>query len=429
MFCSFAQRSFKRHSSVPRNLNNTSRELPSISACCHSMFAKLVTAVLLQLQLAATRSVPLSTDPPAGNAALLPPPATPKIVNSHLAQGTTLSGLFFISKDEVDRTYLNKDKQKQFVLADLVGPESSWAMQCQNVPTSDSMKQIAGYLDGARGAKGLAMKNWQFEPVTFDMRGESRWKDTTFSQSRKYTQAGKARKPTWASYRSITSYTDKVFILMDFQSPEDVNTGGDEEEDLAIEDLPPLHRLSDIAYLDYARGFQYPDKESPNSEHSSTPSSWFLLKNVGGNEETADRQQDLSVISWCLSLHNLQLQPWPGTTFPIGSKCFKAILGTYPSYEIAGFLIEHKYRFPEAALASVTVFSEDDGVSLLWFGGKLDLRALKFAGKVNEGYEKVNVGKLEFPYPLIPEKVGQEQAQVTTLPFRGKKRPASEISE
>lgn len=61
-------------------------------------------------------------------------------------------------------------------------------------------------------------------------------------------------------------------------------------------------------------------------------------------------------------------------TFPIGSYCYFAILGTPTSQAFARMLINHKYRFGPSAMGSVTVWGSGvvnvDGLetpSLLWW--------------------------------------------------------------
>lgn len=86
------------------------------------------------------------------------------------------------------------------------------------------------------------------------------------------------------------------------------------------------------------------------------PPTWFLLKDVYGPRDT------LAVITRCLRYHGWtdpHMPLWQDRmTFPIGSACYDAILGTQNSAGLAWFLIEHKFKYDITTLASVTICSD-----------------------------------------------------------------------
>lgn len=160
-------------------------------------------------------------------------------------------------------------------------------------------------------------------------------------------------------------------------------------------------RWYDVAFLHYAQG--YGVRETANQVHPNRQRKaplWFLIKDMQGPQEA------LSVVAWCLMGAGMPAATaWPGTTFPIGSTCFEALLSSSVGAEIAMFLITHKYRFGVAVLGSVTIFSDGEGkeLNILWWATDDDLEALRVGKEDNRRFEFVNpltAGSAEAPFPI-----------------------------
>lgn len=157
------------------------------------------------------------------------------------------------------------------------------------------------------------------------------------------------------------------------------------------------------------------------------PPKWFLIQKTAGPPET------LSVITSCLRRYGWGLNDLPEwanrvwaleksishwtladkvqVTFPIGTDCYNAILGTPNSVAAAMFLITHRNRLLPRVLASVTVYGSGmhnpngfEYPNLLWFAGHLD-RCVLEPKSDNERWQRNNPGDndvTKFPHRLRP---------------------------
>ncbi|KAF2168947.1 hypothetical protein M409DRAFT_20961 [Zasmidium cellare ATCC 36951] len=171
-----------------------------------------------------------------------------------------------------------------------------------------------------------------------------------------------------------------------------------------------------VLYEQTAKEFGFHPLQSETT--IARPPRWIVINEVDEVPET------LEVVKWCLSLRlppgfNAYPRWVDRQTFPIGSHCHAALLGTANSYGLAMYYLTHKFRFRNWVLASVTIFSNGDvgrngeTPTLIWWverGGNYGhsdarVRSVRDRNKQadmdwNARPDDNNPGVLEYPWPM-----------------------------
>lgn len=267
----------------------------------------------------------------------------------------------------------------KFALNDALGQKSGWKRTTEDTGVDPTTH--APYLIGLDNVEGFQTVN----KITM----KQAWVHSTFTQEKRYTRmingAPRWQQPTFAVHEQISSGAPAagVIIILNALDPKfmvGVRTG----QTLPDEVLPEVGSWSDVGYLEYGRIAHFPTFK-PDEALQGRPAlgrsapRWFIMPAVWGPLSS------LSVVSHCLFGSGLLALPtWENrVTYPIGSFCFEAILGTPHGTPLASFLITHKYRLGDVALGSVTIYGSGviglDGYelpSMLWWAGTVRTKAL-----------------------------------------------------
>ncbi|KAF2212892.1 hypothetical protein CERZMDRAFT_84494 [Cercospora zeae-maydis SCOH1-5] len=154
------------------------------------------------------------------------------------------------------------------------------------------------------------------------------------------------------------------------------------------EDETKLTRWSDVTFLQYGYlmttgelGVKTPNflKEAPEGTvptHKKGAPTWFLQHDIEVIDELTD------VVEFCLgTYHNWKLTSWPGVTFPTGSYCYDALLGTDSGSGVAMFFIRNRMTLGRGILGSVTVFEDKAGKTICFGGQRTTMRLLRSSGR------------------------------------------------
>ncbi|KAF1968726.1 hypothetical protein BU23DRAFT_258350 [Bimuria novae-zelandiae CBS 107.79] len=128
--------------------------------------------------------------------------------------------------------------------------------------------------------------------------------------------------------------------------------------DLPVDVYPPLHRWSDIAWLQLLTPSQSPSPSARSDTCVSAPPDLrFIIRYSIQNPTT------LAVIASILSARNIELLPaWPGLTFPLHAEIGKgyeegvALLGTPNGAGVAYLLAQHKAQLGAKEVRKVSLF-------------------------------------------------------------------------
>ncbi|KAF2168946.1 hypothetical protein M409DRAFT_52930 [Zasmidium cellare ATCC 36951] len=211
------------------------------------------------------------------------------------------------------------------------------------------------------------------------------------------------RPATGAVYETLINLGQEVMVVTSAYGPKYMSS-------LSTPDGKPLpeKQLSEGLFVHWG------DRARARLEATTfklDPPKWVLINQVQGPSDT------LGIVSRCLRRYGWatqQLPTWEDRiTFPIGTYCYSAILGTPNSNGIAMFLITHKFRLKTSTIASVTVYGSgsrngegQEVPSLLWYISKE--RSVRRFRNENEAYQENNPEDndiTEVPHRLQPQPV------------------------
>ncbi|PPJ59871.1 hypothetical protein CBER1_04947 [Cercospora berteroae] len=217
--------------------------------------------------------------------------------------------------------------------------------------------------------------------------------------------------PDELEYRNLLSGPNKMIISLLRESA----VIADADRDAQYE--TKLGRWSDVTFLSYGllvtageggemnKDFLNEAPEGYTPVHKRLAPIWFLQHEI----EVLDELDD--VVHFCLgTYHKWKLASWPGVTFPIGSFCYLALLGTETGSELAMFFVRHRMAIGRAIFGSVTVFKDKSGkTNLLWWAAYDDTMVERLALEMNVKNSQGNDAARRlanpadaFPYPLTP---------------------------
>lgn len=295
-----------------------------------------------------------------------------------VARGCHLTNLMFQTQAQVVAQYPNNGVSK-FITGDALGSSSMWK---RNTDVNFDPDIAYRYLFDLNDVEGFQSRT--------RIKRDQQWVLSSYKQDRPYSRLRGAANvfqdrvdhmPTYGFHEQVTSTTVNaaVIIILNAWDPAFMTGYRNNGVVAADDDLPEVGYWSDIGFIEFSRlghfGFTSPEDfaeaDPPRRGAFRRPPKWILVPLVWGPNPT------LTVISHCLISYGLTSIPtWENrVTFPIGSFCFEAILGTQHGTSLAWFLINHKYRFGKATLLSVTIFGSGavspvngyDIPSMLWY--------------------------------------------------------------
>lgn len=178
--------------------------------------------------------------------------------------------------------------------------------------------------------------------------------------------------------------------------------------------LPELQHWSDITFIDYAKLLQI--SPAPNTLGLSNPighPKWIMARGISRSIEA------LKLISYCVKTYTgeTKIPDWPGTTFPIGTYCYNALMGINIGKAIGAFLVTHKQRYAVRksldsllTVDSITIFTMPEDVeedvqrpSLLFHIRQVSAIKDIYTTHSRAGLETPGsgIGK-QFPFPMEP---------------------------
>ncbi|GIZ49149.1 hypothetical protein CKM354_001218500 [Cercospora kikuchii] len=217
--------------------------------------------------------------------------------------------------------------------------------------------------------------------------------------------------PDELEYRNLLSGPNKMIISLLRES----SVIADADRDAQYE--TKLGRWSDVTFLSYGllvtageggernKDFLNEAPEGYMPVQKKLAPTWFLQHDIEVLDELAD------VVEFCLgTYHKWKLASWPGVTFPIGSFCYLALLGTETGSELAMFFVRHRMAIGRAMFGSVTVFKDKSGkTNLLWWAAYDDAIVERLAlvmnvknSQGNDAARRLATPADAFPYPLAP---------------------------
>jgi hypothetical protein len=268
--------------------------------------------------------------------------------------GCHLTDLMFQSQADVVLQY-GQSIVSTFSFADATGYESGWT-RTEDAADFDP-RTIAPYLMGLQNVDDFT---GGYSPLT----PTQGWRRAMWEQDRPYSRpidgAQVAQVATLANHGQVSSWAQNagVIIVLNAFSPKFMSGGFGTRLPLPDNELPDVGLWSDIAFIEYAKlsNIRYwgPADSTPagQPQYNRAPPRWILISEVWGPVPS------LSMISHCVASYGLAgLPTWENRiTFPIGSVCFYVLMGVPHSSAVAWFLINHKYRFGQATVGSITVF-------------------------------------------------------------------------
>ncbi|KAM3414682.1 hypothetical protein BST61_g9840 [Cercospora zeina] len=314
----------------------------------------------------------------------------------YVHEGTTLLGLMSVEDAQCLEMYLSPFSVKDLHDENVGGWESLNNGQVKLEALQSAIPEL-GDLAGVQGFNSPDLK--------VDWADEELWIDETLSLVLPHGTA---------VYRNLMSGANKFIISMLSDSSK-IAIPDRLAQDVQKETT--TRRWSDVTFFQHGElmdfgDFGKPDKDflkvSPEGTipaHKKGAPTWFLQHDI----EEAD---DLSrMLSSCLATyHQWKLTTWPGLTFPIGSSCHMALLGTETSTELAMILVRYRTTIGRGLLSSVTAFEDRAGkINLLWWAAYNDATVEKIWPAIAEENEKADDAARNadtpvnaFPYPLNP---------------------------